>query len=156
MIAEAPTRLTVSALPPGSAGGSAPDARACCSRCHTRPVHTRKSGLCRACYLEQWVASKPMCLAEGCQHHAYAKGLCRGHYWQKSCGRALTSLRVGNVQQMDDGALVEFQREHVMYELRLERDAYRCAVGVAARLAHRREIIRLEALVKAFIQTGGA
>ena len=156
MIAEAPTRSTASATHPVVVLVLAGDGRAFCSQCHTRTVHTKKSGLCRACYLEQWVASKPMCLVEGCQHHAYAKGLCRGHYWQKSCGRALTSLRVGNVQQMDDAALVEFQREHVMYELRLERDAYRCAVGVAARLAHRREIIRLEALVKAFIQTGGA
>jgi hypothetical protein len=48
--------------------------------------------------------------------------------------------------------MMDFRREQVEYELRLSRDAYRCAVTVEARISLRREAQRLELL----LSKGGA
>jgi len=120
-----------------------------CQMCQQRPAKMRKRTLCTACYLNVWMSEKPMCSVQGCPFHAYAKGICRAHYAQRAAGRAFTiALKRGNVQEMDERQMLEFQRERMEYQLRLERDAYQCAVTVEARLAHRREVARLERMMK--------
>lgn len=114
-----------------------------CQRCHQRPATLRKWTLCRDCYLVVWIDSKPLCLVNRCQKHSYVKGLCRRHYLQKASGRPFT---LPNTRELDAIEMLEFQRERIDDQLRLERDAYRCAVTVAARLAHRYEVERLEVL----------
>jgi hypothetical protein len=117
-----------------------------CQVCHQRPATLRNRTLCKPCYLRAWIDSNPMCLVIGCKKHSYAKGICRCHYAQKVSGRPYTLPRHGNTQELDAMEMLEFQRERIEYQLRLERDAYRCAVTVAARLSHRYEVERLEVL----------
>jgi hypothetical protein len=117
-----------------------------CQICHQRPATMRKRTLCKTCYLKAWIDSNPMCLVAGCKKHSYAKGICRCHYAQKVSGRPFTLPRHGNAQELDALEMLEFQRERIEYQLRLERDAYRCSVTVEARLSHRYEVERLEVL----------
>ncbi len=87
-----------------------------------------------------------MCWYSGCPNKAFCKGLCKEHYQQQHAGRVLKPLQ--NVERQSDREVLmfEFRREQIAYELQLSRDAYRCAITVAARLFHKREIARLERL----------
>jgi hypothetical protein len=89
-----------------------------------------------------------MCRFPGCHRRAFTKGLCGGHDQQRRQGRELSLLRRHAYtvlrQQPDEHALEEFRNERRRYELKIECAAYECAVGVAARVLHRREIQRLE------------
>jgi hypothetical protein len=65
-------------------------------------------------------------------------------------------LRAARRRLVSDVDMMEFQRDRVQYDLRLERDAYRCSITVEARLFHKREVARLESVAQAIVQKGGA
>lgn len=151
MYAEIPSRPEVGKTMDGPGANLQPSDRYQCVECGSTAIHA--AGKCRYCYARAWASTKPPCKYEGCPNHAFARGYCKAHYHQLRSGRELHELRNKVRLESADVSMLEFRREQVEYELRLERDAYRCSITVAARLFHRSEVVRLESLL---IPKGGA
>jgi hypothetical protein len=125
-----------------------------CRHCGVRRVYSR--GLCRRCYLQHWLSGRPKCAFQGCGLPSRSKGYCQSHYKQLLDRKGLRPLRTSQRRLASDVDMLEFQRDRVQYDLRLERDAYRCSITVEARLFHKGEVARLEAVAQAIMQKGGA